>query len=205
MTKHRLYIISNINSMERLHNKTDEQLLEKFMSGSQESLEVLIKRHKGAVQSYIFRTIKNKDLSEDIFQDTFIKVVQNLKKKRYRENGKFLPWVIRISHNLIIDHYRGKKKVHVSNDDFEYDIMAYEAVNIESQEEHMVDDQTKKDLVKLINQLPKEQSEIVKMRYFWGLSFKEIAEHTDVSINTSLGRMRYALINLRKKMETSKV
>jgi len=191
--------------MERLHNKTDEQLLEKFMSGSEESLEVLIKRHKGTVLSYILRTTKNKDVSEDIFQDTFIKVVQNLKNKRYRENGKFLPWVIRISHNLIIDHYRGKKKVHVSHDDFEYDILSYEATNLEAQEERIIDEQTKKVLEKLIKQLPKEQSEIVKMRYFWGLSFKEIAEHTDVSINTSLGRMRYALINLRKKMETTKV
>ncbi len=205
MIKHRLLIISNTNSMERLKHKSDEQLLKNFMSGSQESLDVLIKRHKGTVQAYIFKTTKNKEITEDIFQDTFIKVMHNLKTKRYRENGKFLPWVIRISHNLIIDHYRGKKKAHISNDDYDYDILASEALNEDSQEEHLVDEQTKEDLEKIIKQLPKEQGEIVIMRYFWGLSFKEIAEHTDVSINTSLGRMRYALINLRKKFNTAQV
>lgn len=180
---------------------SDERLLEDFESGSTEALDVLIKRHKRAVHTYILRTVKNREISEDIFQDTFIKVVNNLERKRYRENGKFLPWVIRISHNLIIDHYRGKKRAPVSSADFDYDIFANQAILTENKEDHIIDEQSKKDLKKLINQLPKEQRDIILMRYFWGLSFKEIAEHTNVSINTSLGRMRYALINLRKKME----
>lgn len=188
--------------MKRLHKISDEQLLENFKSGSRESLNTLIKRHKGAVQAYIFRTTKNKDITEDIFQDTFIKVVHNLEVKRYRESGKFLPWVMRISHNLIIDHYRSKKKPQILSDDYDYDILSHHAILADNREEILIDDQTKKELRKLIEELPKEQRDIVQMRYFWGLSFKEIAEHTDVSINTSLGRMRYALINLRKKMES---
>lgn len=187
--------------MEQLQQKSDERLLEDFMSGSRESLNTLIKRHKGAVNAYIFRTTRNREITEDIFQDTFIKVVHNLERKRYRENGKFLPWVIRISHNLIIDHYRAKKKPIVSSDDYDYDILANQAILAESREDKIIDDQTKKVLKQLVEQLPKEQRDIVQMRYFWGLSFKEIAEQTEVSINTSLGRMRYALINLRKKME----
>jgi len=187
--------------MEQLQKISDEQLLENFMSGSRESLNTLIKRHKGAVTAYIFRTIKNRDITEDIFQDTFIKVVRNLENKRYRENGKFLPWVMRISHNLIIDHYRAKKKPHISSDDYDYDILANHAILTKNREDDIIDDQTRKELRKLIEELPKEQRDIVQMRYFWGLSFKEIAEQTDVSINTSLGRMRYALINLRKKIE----
>lgn len=202
MIKRQLFIFSNTNKMERLNKVSDEQLLENFMSGSREALNTLIKRHKGAVQAYIFRTTKNRDITEDIFQDTFIKVVKNLESRRYRENGKFLPWVMRISHNLIIDHYRAKKRPVVSNDDYEYDILADLAIIAENREEDMIDDQTKKELRKLVDSLPKEQRDIVHMRYFWGLSFKEIAEQTDVSINTSLGRMRYALINLRKKMES---
>lgn len=201
MIKRQLFIFSNNNSMERLHKISDEQLLENFMSGSKESLDTLIRRHRGAVHAYIFRTTKNREITEDIFQDTFIKVVHNLETKRYRENGKFLPWVMRISHNLIIDHYRAKKRPHVSSDEYDYDILANQAILDESREEDMIDKQTKRDLKKLVEQLPKEQRDIVQMRYFWGLSFKEIAEQTDVSINTSLGRMRYALINLRKKME----
>ncbi len=189
--------------MERLHKVSDEQLLEKFMDGSQESLDTLIKRHKGTVFAYILKTTKNRDVSDDILQETFIKVVRNLKKRRYRENGKFLPWVMRISHNLIIDYYRAQKKPVVSNDDYDYDILAHQAIEAETKEDHLIDDHTKETLERLIEQLPKEQRDIVQMRYFWGLSFKEIAEQTDVSINTSLGRMRYAIINLRKKMDLS--
>ena len=190
--------------MERLHKISDEQLLKDFMSGSRESLNTLIKRHKGAVQAYILRTTRNRDVTEDIFQDTFIKVVHNLEVKRYRENGKFLPWVMRISHNLIIDHYRAKKKTNVLSDDYDYDILANQAFLEGNREEDIIDDQAKKALRKLVEQLPKEQRDIVHMRYFWGLSYKEIAERTDVSINTSLGRMRYALINLRKRIAHEK-
>lgn len=187
--------------MEKLSNQTDEQLLANFMEGSYAAFDTLIMRHRSAIFAYIYRTTKNRDVAEDILQDTFVKVIHNLKRRNYKENGKFLPWVIRISHNLTIDYYRSKKRPHLSKDECEYDLLASEAMRAESQEDFIVDEQTKKDISTLIAQLPKEQREIVKMRYFWGLSFKEIAEHTDVSINTSLGRMRYALINLRKKMD----
>ncbi len=175
------------------------------MDGSEESLNILLERHKNKVYSYILRTTKNRDTSDDIFQDTCIKVVLTLKNKKYKENGKFLPWVMRISHNLIIDHYRANKRPHISNDEYEYDILSKEAINICSQEENVVEKQSKKELHRLLLELPPEQQEIVKMRYFWGLSFKEIADHTDVSINTSLGRMRYALINLRKILDKKNI
>ena len=190
--------------MKQLNKVSDEQLLEDFRSGSREALNTLITRHKGAVHAYIFRTTRNKDIAQDIFQDTFIKVVHNLEKKRYRESGKFLPWVMRISHNLIIDHYRSKKTPIISNDDYDYDILANKAIIADNREDDIIDAQSKVELRKLIEELPKEQRDIVHMRYFWKLSYKEIAEQTNVSINTSLGRMRYALINLRKKMTSSK-
>lgn len=204
MAHHVLYLFTNTNVMEKLSKKTDKQLLQNFMKGSDASLDVLVKRHRKAVLAYIYRTTKNKDVAEDILQDTFIKVIHNLKRRNYKENGKFLPWVIRISHNLTIDYYRSKKRPQLSKDECDFDVLADVAIRQDSQEESLIDEQTKKDIYSLVAQLPKEQREIVKMRYFWGLSFKEIAEHTDVSINTSLGRMRYALINLRKKMDLSK-
>lgn len=191
--------------MKHLRHIADEQLVKNYMDGSEESLNILLQRHKSKVYSYILRTTKNKHTSEDIFQDTCVKVMQTLQNRRYKENGKFLPWVIRISHNLIIDYYRANKRPHLSNDEYGFDIFSKEAIKLSSQEEHMVKEQSKKELLSLINMLPKEQKEIVKMRYFWELSFKEIAEHTDVSINTALGRMRYALINLRKLMKQQQV
>lgn len=194
-------IIPNIEVMKQLRQNTDEQLVKNFMSGSDASLNTLINRHKKTVLSYIVRTTKNREISDDIFQDTFIKVVQNLKGKKYKENGKFLPWVMRISHNLIIDHYRSKKTPVISNDAYSYDILAKETALTSSEEDHIIETQNKEKIFLMIKDLPKEQREIIKMRYFWELSFKEIAEQTNVSINTALGRMRYALINLRKKME----
>lgn len=189
--------------MEELKTVSDEELLKQFLNGSSASLDFLTKRHKNAVRSYIFRVTQNKDITEDIFQDTFIKVLHNLKNNRYRENGKFLPWVMRISHNLIIDYYRAKKKPLLLSDDYDYDIIANSGILTENNEESIIDEEMKKSLKILVEQLPKEQRDIVKLRYFCGLSFKEIAEQTDVSINTSLGRMRYALINLKKKMESN--
>jgi RNA polymerase sigma factor (sigma-70 family) len=187
--------------MESLKTQTDEQLVANFSEGSEASLNVLIKRHKATVLAYIYRTTRNIDVAEDVFQDTFIKVINNLKLGKYKEDGKFLPWVIRISHNLIIDYYRAKKKNNqISTDACEYDVLASEAIKGDSHEDNIIGEQVKNDISSLVARLPKEQREIVKMRYFWGLSFKEIAEHTNVSINTSLGRMRYALINLRKDL-----
>ena len=191
--------------MKHLRQISDEQLVQNYMDGSKASLNILLERHKNQVYSYILRTTKDKHISEDIFQDTCVKVMQTLQKKRYREDGKFLPWIIRISHNLIIDYYRANKHPHISNDEYGFDIFSKEAIKLNSQEEQLVAEQGKKELQHLIDQLPSEQSEIVKMRYFWGLSFKEIAESTDVSINTALGRMRYALINLRKLIKNQEL
>lgn len=191
--------------MKHLRQISDEQLVKSYMNGSDESLNILLQRHQSKVYSYILRTTKNKHTSEDIFQDTCVKVMQTLQNKRYKENGKFLPWVIRISHNLIIDHYRANKRPHLSDDEYSYDLFSKEAIKLNSQEERIVEEQSKKELLSLISKLPHEQQEIVRMRYFWELSFKEIAEHTNVSINTALGRMRYALINLRKLVKEQEI
>ena len=191
--------------MKHLRQISDEQLVKSYMNGSDESLNILLQSHQSKVYSYILRTTKNKHTSEDIFQDTCVKVMQTLQNKRYKENGKFLPWVIRISHNLIIDHYRANKRPHLSDDQYSYYLFSKEAIKLNSQEERIVEEQSKKELLALISKLPPEQQEIVRMRYFWELSFKEIAEHTNVSINTALGRMRYALINLRKLLKEQEI
>jgi len=141
--------------------------------------------------------IKNKDFSEDIFQDTYVKVVNSLQKGKYNEEGKFLPWVMRIAHNLVIDHFRKQKKMHMvrSNNDFDiFDVIKDDNINVD---DRLIRDQIFSDLRGLINLLPNDQKEVLMMRYFEEMSFKKIAEHFDISINTALGRMRYALINLR--------
>jgi RNA polymerase sigma-70 factor (ECF subfamily) len=151
------------------------------------------------VYTYILLTIKNQSLAEDLFQETFIKVIQSLRNGRYRDNGRFLSWVIRIAHNLIIDHFRKEKQMNaVSNDDTEIDLFNSKKLSEDNIEQLMISSQIRKDLKRLINELPDDQREVVLLRHFGGLSFKEIADHTGVSINTALGRMRYALINMRK-------
>jgi len=162
-------------------------------------------RHKSRVFAFIMSKIKNRDVTEDIFQDTFIKVINSLKRGKYNEEGKFVPWVMRIAHNLVIDHFRRQKKTRsiAPTDDFNiFDVISNEEKNAE---EEMIDDQITSDVRKLIEELPEDQKEVLKMRYYKDLSFKEIAEITDVSINTALGRMRYAIINLRKLVEKHNV
>ena len=185
-------------------NKTisDYELLQRFVKGEQSCFEEIIHRHKNKVYSYISLYIRDQALVEDIFQDTFLKVIQSVKAGKYYDNGKFLSWVMRIAHNLIIDHFRRLKQLNVtSNDNYESDLFNSRKLADANVEDTMVAVQIRKDVRKLINQLPDDQKEVVILRQYAGLSFKEIAEITDVSINTALGRMRYALINMRKIME----
>ena len=187
-------------SKENLLN--DNELVQRFIAGDQYSLEILIQRHKGRVFSYILLIVKKQELAEDIFQETFIKVIRSLKKGKYTENGKFVSWVLRISHNLIIDHFRKEKlKGTVSNDSLDIDIFNSQKFSEDTIEDQMINIQILSEVKDLIQELPEDQQQVIIMRHYLDLSFKEIAEQTDVSINTALGRMRYALINLRKLVE----
>jgi len=180
---------------------TDYELITSFMSGSERSIELLILRHKSKVYSYIILYIRNHDLADDIFQDTFLKVVQSIRAGRYQDDGKFISWVMRIAHNLIIDHFRHEKQMGiVLNDDYETDLLNSRRLSDENVEDVIVRRQVMRDVRRLINGLPEDQREVVIMRHYAGMSFKEIADMTGVSINTALGRMRYALINMRKIM-----
>jgi RNA polymerase sigma-70 factor (ECF subfamily) len=178
---------------------SDQTLVQAYIKGDPSAIEILINRHRSKVYTYILLTIKNQPLAEDLFQETFIKVIQSLRSGKYRDNGRFLSWVIRISHNLIIDHFRKEKQMNsVSNDDSEVDLFNSKKLSDQNIEELIVHNQIRSEIRLLINELPDDQREVVLLRHYGGLSFKEIAEQTDVSINTALGRMRYALINLRK-------
>jgi RNA polymerase sigma factor (sigma-70 family) len=184
----------------------DQELVQAYIQGDQSAIESLINKHRSKVYTYILLTIKNQQLAEDLFQETFIKVIQSLRGGKYRDNGRFLSWVIRIAHNLIIDHFRKEKQMNsVSNDDTEVDLFNSKKLSDDNIEELIINSQIKTEIRILINELPDDQREVVLLRHYGGLSFKEIAEQTDVSINTALGRMRYALINLRKLIEEKKL
>ena len=188
--------------MFRTEELSDNSLVNQFVNGDQAAIEILIGRHKKRVFTYILLIVKNHHLAEDIFQDTFIKVIRSLKTGKYTENGKFISWVLRISHNLIIDHFRKEKLLNTtSNDDTNIDLFNSPKYSEENIEDKLVYEQITSDVRLLIEELPDDQREVIMMRHFQGLSFKEIADLTDVSINTALGRMRYALINLRKMIE----
>ena len=176
---------------------SDQDLVKKYINGDNTSFEILLNRHKNRVFAFIMSKIKNKDLSEDIFQDTYVKVVNSLQKGKYNEEGKFLPWVMRIAHNLVIDHFRKQKKMQMIRSSNDFDIFDVIKDNKINADEKMIKDQIFGDLNLLIDKLPSDQREVLKMRYYEELSFKKIAEYFDISINTALGRMRYALINLR--------
>ncbi len=177
---------------------SDQELIRQFIAGNHDSLETIIHRHQRKVFSYILLIVKDKHLAEDIFQDTFIKVINTLRSGAYNEEGKFLPWVMRIAHNLTIDFFRKSKRMPTVENSEEYDL--FETLNLyeDTVEDKMIIGQIHSDVKNLVEYLPDEQKEVLKMRHYLNLSFKEIAEKTDVSINTALGRMRYALINLRK-------
>ncbi|MCD7970948.1 MAG: sigma-70 family RNA polymerase sigma factor [Alistipes sp.] len=181
---------------------SDQELLNDYFQGNESAISELIERHRKRVCDYINMMVKNRDIADDIFQETFIKVVRFLREGHYTESGRFLSWVLRIAHNQVIDHFRQTKQQNqVTETDAGYDILNNKNFSEAIVEDKLVLSQIQDDVRKLVDHLPPEQREVVLMRYFSGLSFKEIAEQTNVSINTALGRMRYALINLRKMVQ----
>ena len=176
---------------------SDQELVKNYLNGDNTSFETLLMRHKSRVFAFIMSKIRNKDLSEDIFQDTFIKVINSLQRGKYNEEGKFLPWMMRIAHNMVIDHFRKESKMKNIRTTDEFNIFDVISNGNRAQDEEMIRKRVHADLNKLIQDLPEDQMEVLRMRYFEDMSFKKISEITGVSINTALGRMRYALINLR--------
>jgi RNA polymerase sigma-70 factor (ECF subfamily) len=184
---------------------SDQELIGRYVAGQESALEQIVRRHKNRVFAYILMIVKDKELAEDLFQDTFIKVINTIRSGQYKEEGKFIQWVMRISHNLIIDYFRKAKRIPVIENRDEYDIFDKVRMPVESVEEMMITEQIHKDVKRLIEYLPREQKEVLVMRHYGDMSFKDIAEVTNVSINTALGRMRYALINLRKLVKEKEV
>ena len=183
------------------HKLNDQELVNLYINGNESVLEVLINRHQSKIFSYILNLVKDDSLAQDIFQDAFFKVINTLRKGNYNEEGKFLPWVMRISHNLVIDHFRRSKRMPIFDGGDDFDIFSVLPLKEGNVEDKIIIDQIHQDVRKLIEQLPKDQKEVLILRHYQDLSFKEIADLTDVSINTALGRMRYALINLRKVIQ----
>jgi RNA polymerase sigma-70 factor (ECF subfamily) len=183
----------------------DSQLIKRYCAGEEKALEILINRHNQRLSSFIYSKVNDREITEDIFQDTFIKVIKTFKRGAYNEEGKFLPWVMRIAHNLIIDHFRRNSRMPMFDGAQSFNIFSVlgdDKLNIEKQ---LIKNQIYSDLNLLIQELPVDQKEVLVMRMYQDMSFKEIAENTGVSINTALGRMRYALINLRKLIEQNDI
>lgn len=192
--------------MQVLKKLTDDQLVAKYAKGSNEAFDVLLSRHQSRVFSYILHIVKNRDLAEDIFQETFVKAIMTIKQGRYTENGKFSAWITRIAHNLIIDFYRQEKSENtVSTDDEETNLLNRKDLCEENIEDAMVVTQIHKDVKRIVDALPDSQREVLVMRYYQNMSFKEIADATNVSINTALGRMRYAILNMRRIAEENHI
>ena len=183
----------------------DSKLVKNYIQGDENSLEILVHRHKSKIYNFIFSKILDRDTAEDIFQETFIKVIRTLKNGSYNEEGKFLSWVMRISHNLIIDFFRKSNRMPKFQPSDDYDIFQFIKDAVPSVENKLINQQVVDDLKKLILQLPNDQKEVINMRIYRDMSFKEISDITGVSINTALGRMRYAIINLRKIVEKNKI
>lgn len=185
---------------------SDCELINQFQQGDSEAIGLLISKYKDKLFSYIVLQTKDQHLAEDVFQDTFIKVIKSLEKGKYVDEGRFLSWVIRIAHNLVIDHYRKKNQMRkVVNEDVDYDIFNNTELAEGNVEQDLVQNQINSTVLDLLDELPDDQKEVVLLRHFGDLSFKEIADQTNVSINTALGRMRYALINLRKIIEEKEI
>lgn len=192
-----------------METHTDSLLISRYQKGDENALSILISRHQKELFSFIFYKLMDEELANDVFQDTFMKIIVSLKEGRYNDDGKFILWAKRIAHNLIIDHYRLKSKhIKVSETTYEneefsiFDLLKETEENIE---EKLITNQIYDDLMKMLVFLPENQQEVIKLRFFDGLSFKEIAEQTNTSINTTLGRVRYALINMRKIMEENQI
>ncbi len=183
-------------------DQSDDQLVALYVDGVNEAFDTLIERHKDRLYSYIFHSVKNEELADDIFQETFVKAIVTLKQGRYVENGHFSAWISRIAHNLIIDHFRQSRAVNLqSTDDTEYNVLNRKELSEQTVEDSLVTQQIHRDIRRLIKALPESQREVLLMRYYKNMSFKEIAERTQVSINTALGRMRYAILNMRRIAE----
>ncbi|MBT5091352.1 MAG: sigma-70 family RNA polymerase sigma factor [Flavobacteriaceae bacterium] len=192
-------------STNKLSEPTDAFLVNEYISGSEIALEKLINRHKLRIFNFIKSKVLDRDTAEDIFQDTFIKVIKTLKSGVYNEEGKFLPWVMRISHNLVIDFFRKNNRIPTIKNNDEYDVFKFISDTTPNVEMTLFQDQIISDLQKLVQELPEDQKEVLVMRLYRDMSFKEIAENTNVSINTALGRMRYAIINLRKLVDENQI
>jgi RNA polymerase sigma factor (sigma-70 family) len=187
-------------------NISDQVLVDLFIGGDCSAFEVLLHRHKTKIYSYILMMVRKTQLAEDIFQDTLLKVIKSLQENKYHDDGKFISWVMRIAHNLIIDHFRKEKQLPtISNDSYDYPITNSRQNAELNIEDIWIHEQICTDARKLLDYLPSEQREVVIMRLYGELSFKEIAEQTNVSLNTALGRMRYALLNLRKLVEEKNI
>ncbi len=185
---------------------TDEELVVSYAEGNDYAFDLLLNRHKQSLYTYIFYTVRDQGLAEDIFQDTFFKAITTIRQGGYTETGKFKAWITRIAHNLIIDYFRQRKNENtISNDDYEIDLLNNPSLCDDTVEMKMVKIQVLNDVKKLIDFLPDEQREVLEMRYYGDLSFKEIADITGVSINTALGRMRYAILNMRKLITDHKM
>ncbi|HHT02770.1 MAG TPA: sigma-70 family RNA polymerase sigma factor [Bacteroidales bacterium] len=181
--------------------KSDNELVAAYMNDDKQAFEVLLSRHKNKVYNYILSLVKDKALADDIFRDTHIKIVNTLRNGTYRDEGKYIQWVMRIAHNLVIDHFRRSQRFPTVRTDENFDIFDVLGNSEESIEQKIIREQINSDVKKLIRQLPEEQRKVLIMRHYSNMSFKDIADKTDVSINTALGRMRYALINLRRMAE----
>jgi len=185
--------------MKNLKSMTDESLVDLYAQGNNSAFDVLLNRYKKSIHSYIFYIVRNRDLTEDIFQETFLKVIMTIKQGRYTDNGKFKAWITRIAHNLIIDNFRQERNENtISNDDVEVDLLNDMKLCDSNIEDDMVQEQVFADIKNLVKHLPDNQREVLEMRYYQDMSFKEIADMTGVSINTALGRMRYAILNMRR-------
>ena len=188
--------------MNNLASRTDEELVVLYSKGNNEAFDILLNRYKNRIYSYIYYIVKDRELTEDIFQETFVKVITTIKQGRYVETGKFPSWISRIAHNLIIDYYRQEKSEnHLSNDEMNPDVFNRKELSEGTIEDSLVQTQIQADIRKLVAALPDNQKEVLIMRYYNNMSFKEIADATNVSINTALGRMRYAILNMRKMAE----
>jgi RNA polymerase sigma-70 factor, ECF subfamily len=183
----------------------DPLLVRQYIDGNEDALAILIKRHQSKIYGFIYSKVQDRDVSDDVFQDTFIKVIKTLKTNSYNEEGKFLPWVMRIAHNLIVDTYRKNKKMPMYRETEEFSIFSVMTDSTPNIESKIISEQIEGDLIKLIDELPDDQKEVLEMRIYQDLSFKEIADVTGVSINTALGRMRYALMNLRRIIEKNNI
>ena len=188
--------------MSKLNLMTDEDLFVSYAEGNNSACDVLLNRYKGSVHSYIYFIVRNKELTEDLFQETFVKVITTIKQGRYTDNGKFKAWIMRIAHNLIIDNFRQERNENlISNDEVEVDLFNNMKLCDHTIEEKLVKQQVLEDVRRLVGFLPETQRKVLEMRFYQDMSFKEIADTTGVSINTALGRMRYAIMNMRRLAE----